>query len=179
MKIAMSPNSVFAVRYHSPKPLRTSHTRKTLDAIKKNQGAKMETEGMQLVKVKELRLNNWFINKAKLDKVREAWHHGEQELLPPVLVTKIDGELSLIDGHARTYAAFENGVSEIKAMVEDLDKIEGSRALYEHIHREGPKIGIHTIGDLGNRIVEPEEHDHFWIGYCSKWLEENEECDGV
>ena len=92
------------------------------------------------MKVNELRPNNWFINKAKLDKVREAWHQGEQKLLPPVLVTEINGELSLIDGHARTYAAFENGVSEIKAMVVELDKIEGSRALYEHIHREGPKI---------------------------------------
>ncbi|MEW6686782.1 MAG: ParB/RepB/Spo0J family partition protein [Candidatus Edwardsbacteria bacterium] len=139
----------------------------------------MKTEEVQLLKIKDLRPNNWFINKAKLDKVREAWRRGEQELLPPVLVTRIDGELSLIDGHARAYAALENGLSEIRAVVEDLDQIEGSKALYEHIHRESSKIGILTVADLGNRIVEPEEHERLWVGYCTKWLEENEEHHDV
>jgi ParB-like chromosome segregation protein Spo0J len=126
------------------------------------------------VKISELRPNNWFLNRAKLDRVRQAWRRGEQGSLPPVLVTEIGGQPSLIDGHARTYIAFENGASEIEAIVESLDEIEGSRALYEHIHREGPRIGVRHISDLAGRIVDPEEHRRLWIGYCEKWLAENE-----
>jgi hypothetical protein len=128
---------------------------------------------MQILRILDLRPNNWYINRAKLDRVREAWRAGEGYNLPPVLVTHIDGEPSLIDGHARAYAAFEKGRSEIKAIVEYLGDIEGSRKLYEHIHREGPDIGVRTVADLAGRIVEPEEHKRLWIDYCDRWLQEN------
>jgi hypothetical protein len=128
----------------------------------------------ELVRIDALRPNNWYINRAKLDRVRSAWRRGEQASLPPVLVTLIDGELSLIDGHARTYAAYENGVSEIPSIFEDLHEIEGSTALYEHIHRAGPGRGVRSIADLKSRIVDPQEHERLWIGYCRAWLLENE-----
>ncbi len=128
---------------------------------------------MTFVRLMELRPNNWYINQAKLDSVREAWKNGKSEKLPPVLVTEIDDELSLIDGHSRAFAAFENGETHINAEFCKLKMIEGSTALYKHIHREGPKQGIETIADLGNRIVSPEEHNRLWIGYCNAWLKDN------
>jgi hypothetical protein len=129
----------------------------------------------QQVTIMDLRPNNWYINQAKLDKVRQAWQCGEQDLIPPVLVSEIDGSLSLIDGHARTYAAFEMGETHIKAFFSDLKHIEGSKALYRHIHQEGPKVGIETIADLKNRIVGPKDHKRLWVGYCTKWLVENDQ----
>lgn len=129
---------------------------------------------MRFMRILDLRPNNWYINRVKLDRAREAWCGGQGENLPPVLVTHIDGELSLIDGHARTFAAFERGRSEIKVVVEELDSIEGSKMLYEHIHREGPSIGVRTIADLAGRIVEADEHRRLWIGYCERWVGENE-----
>ena len=128
----------------------------------------------RLVRIDALRPNNWTISRAKLDKVRSAWRRGEEASLPPVLVTRIDGELSLIDGHARTYAAYESGASHIHAEFEELRQIEGSTALYEHIHRDGPNRGIRSIADLGDRIVDQDEHERLWIGYCNEWLRENE-----
>lgn len=130
--------------------------------------------GTMLVRIDALRPNNWYISRAKLDRVRSAWRRGEQASLPPVLVTRIDGELSLIDGHARAYAAYENGVPEIRAVFEDLPEIEGSTALYEHIHRTGPERGIRRIADLGSRILDPHEYERLWIGYCRAWQLENE-----
>jgi hypothetical protein len=121
-----------------------------------------------------LRPNNWFINQAKLERVREAWVRGEQDQLPPVLVTEIDGEPSLIDGHARAYGAYERGMTRIQAIVERLEDIEGSKALYRHIHRQGPGTGVETIADLSDRIVAPDAHERLWIGYCERWLEDNE-----
>ncbi|NIP55706.1 MAG: hypothetical protein GWO26_27715, partial [Phycisphaerae bacterium] len=119
------------------------------------------------------RPNNWYINQAKLESVRKVWQEKTQDRLPPVLVTEIDESLSLIDGHARTYGAYEMGETHIRAVYSDLDKIGGSTALYKHIHREGQKLGIETIADLKNRIVRPEDHERLWVGYCSQWLEEN------
>lgn len=129
----------------------------------------------QRVRLMDLRPNNWFISSAKLERVRDAWRTGKQSMLPPVLVTQMDGVLSLIDGHSRACAAYENGAADIDAVVCDLDHMEGSAALYMHIHRTGPLLGIETIADLRTRIVEPDEHERLWIGYCSQWLEENEQ----
>ncbi|HHS50944.1 MAG TPA: hypothetical protein ENN07_07505 [candidate division Zixibacteria bacterium] len=127
---------------------------------------------LKLIEITKIRPNNWFINREKLDKVRKALERGTE--LPPVLVTEIDAELALIDGHSRAFAAFERGETHVLAEILDIDKIEGSRALYEHIHREGSNIGVNTIADLASRIVEPDEHRRLWIGYCESWLDENE-----
>ena len=128
---------------------------------------------MKLVKLMDLRPNNWYINQAKLDSARKAWKNGTGEKLPPVLVTEIDGELSLIDGHSRTYAALENGETHINAEFCKLEMIEGSTALYKHIHRKGPSRDIKTIADLQNHIVSPEAHKRLWVGYCAEWLQKN------
>jgi len=122
------------------------------------------------VHLHELRPNNWYLNRAKLNRVREAWATGTEGQLPPVLVTEIDGQLGLIDGHCRAYAAFERGELEIEAVFEPLDCIEGSGALYAHIHRAGPGVGVATLSDLERRIVDPPEHERLWIDYCDRWL---------
>ena len=128
---------------------------------------------MQRIRLMDLRPNNWYINRAKLDSVREVWQRGEQHNLPPVDVAHINGDLSLIDGHSRVFAALERGESHIEAVVSDIEEIEGSTALYRHIHESGRGLGIETIADLRDRILEPEEHKRLWIGYCNQWLEEN------
>jgi hypothetical protein len=56
----------------------------------------------------KLRPNNWFLDKSKLNAIRQVWGRGDQQLLPAVIVTIIDGDYSLIDGHCRAFAALEN-----------------------------------------------------------------------
>jgi diadenosine tetraphosphate (Ap4A) HIT family hydrolase len=128
---------------------------------------------IQSLELGDLRPNNWYINRDKLASVRQAWERGEGDRLPPVLVSRIDGQLSLIDGHARAYAALERGENRIQARVQALDEIEGSQALYRHIHRRGPAIGVKHITDLGERILPPDEHERLWVGYCQVWIKEN------
>lgn len=129
---------------------------------------------MEMLRLLGLRPNNWYINREKLERVRAAWENGKQDELPPVLVTDIDGELGLIDGHSRAFAAFERGETHINATIQDLENIEGSSELYRHIHREGPKLGINSVADLRDRILPPEEHRRLWTGYCNNWLAKNE-----
>ena len=126
-----------------------------------------------MVSLSGLRPNNWYINRCKLASVRKAWSEGLEDELPPVLITEIDGELALIDGHSRAYAAHENDSSSIAAEYRHLSEIEGDSRLYIHIHRAGPGRGIRTIADLADRIVSPAEHRRLWIGYCQGWLAEH------
>lgn len=130
-----------------------------------------------LVNLRELRPNNWYINREKLHRVRQAWAKGFENRLPPVLVSEIDGSLALIDGHSRAFAAYENGMVTIEAIVEKLEDIEGSIELYRFIHNSGPGLGVSTIADLVDRIVSPEEHWKLWISWCSNWLEDNQVTD--
>lgn len=130
-------------------------------------------ETHMIVDLKDLRPNNWYINRSKLDRVRDAWSEGDQDRLPPVLISEIDGTLAIIDGHSRAYAAYENGSDRINAELKELDDIEGSSALYRYIHRHGPGEGILTIADLASRIVSPEDHHSLWIEWCMEWLEQN------
>ncbi|MCD4848965.1 MAG: hypothetical protein K8R76_12330 [Candidatus Aegiribacteria sp.] len=133
----------------------------------------------RMVPLAELRPNNWYVNRAKLDRILDAWVNNEQKNLPPVLITRIDGELSLIDGHARAVAALLNGAIKIAAQFDELPMIEGSTDLYIHIHREGPDRGVERISDLIARVVEPDEHEQLWIGYCQNWLEKHEQDKDV
>ncbi len=94
-------------------------------------------------------------------------------------ITRIDGELSLIDGHARTVAALLNGAIKIAAQFDELPLIERATDLYIHIHREGPDRGVERISDLIARVVEPDEHEQLWISYCQNWLEKHEQGKDV
>jgi hypothetical protein len=128
-----------------------------------------------MFRINELRPNNWYLDRRAVDGLRAVWRRGDQHSLPPVLVARIDGVLSLIDGHARTFVAVENSETEIAAVEEELASIEGSSALYEHIHRESERLGILTIGDLRERILEPADYERKWVGYCEAWLARNRE----
>lgn len=126
------------------------------------------------VNLRRLRPNNWYLNREKLDRVRNVWRQGKQADLPPVLITTIDGELCLIDGHSRAYAAFENGCAVISAEHESLREIGGCTAHYVYVHREAVRIGLRTVADLTGRILEPEEHRRLWIEPNTEWIQRYE-----
>ena len=109
------------------------------------------------VHLDKLRPNNWYLNVKKLENIRQAWRDGKQNLLPAVLVTTIDDELSLLDGHCRAFAAWENGAQAIWSNVVSLEHISGIHDLYVIFHRQGPTLGVKKISDLGKRIYEMSE----------------------
>ena len=128
----------------------------------------------KIVPILSLRPNNWYLNRDKVAQVRLAWEKGIHQTLPLPLVTSIDGELSLIDGHSRVFVSFERGETFIKGIYKPISEIEGSTNLYTHIHRCGPAQGIRSIADLAERIISPEDHHMLWVGYCEKWLSQEE-----
>ncbi len=108
----------------------------------------------QYIELERLRPNNWFLDRTKLNRIRDAWSQGNQRLLPAVLVTIIDGEYSLIDGHCRAFVAFENGSWGILAEIAEADQVTHNINLLTIFHRQGPFIGVKCIQDLGKRIID-------------------------
>lgn len=121
----------------------------------------------------DLQPSNWYLNQAKLERIREAWASGNQADLPPVLITQINEKLCLIDGHSRAYAAYENNSQRISAIFEYLESIEGCAELYRHVYEEAQRMGLQTIADLAARILSPDDHKRLWIDYNTNWLREN------
>jgi hypothetical protein len=109
------------------------------------------------VELDRLRPNNWFLDRKKLDIVRQIWRDGKQHLLQAILVTTIDNELSLLDGHCRAFVAWENGAMDVLANIESLNRISGPRELYIVFHRQAPVVGIRHVADLGKRIYDLAE----------------------
>jgi hypothetical protein len=109
------------------------------------------------VEIDNLKPNKWFLDRKKLEIIRQVWRDGRQHLLLPILITMIDNETSLIDGHCRAFAAWENGAQEIQADIVPLDRISGSKELYVIFHRQAPSVGIRNISDLGKRIYDLAE----------------------
>lgn len=111
----------------------------------------------EYVKLKDLRPNKWFLDINKLETVRKAWRDGKQNFLPAVIVTMIDEELSLLDGHCRAFAAWENGAEFIRSDIVSLDQISsinGVREIHVIFHRHGQILGIKNVWDLGKRIYD-------------------------
>jgi hypothetical protein len=110
----------------------------------------------KFVNINGLRPNNWFLDKSKLEHIREIWSRGEQDSLPAVVVTSIDNELSLIDGHCRAFVAMENGAGGILADIVEPSQFSRNLEWLVIFHRQGPYVGVKNIHDLGKRVIDSE-----------------------
>jgi hypothetical protein len=109
------------------------------------------------VEISELRPTYWHLDRKKLEAVLEVWRRGEESLLPPILVTTIDNEVTLIDGHCRAYVALINGETYILASWENIEKAETNCHLFKNFHQKCLGQGIMTIKDLEKRIFDLAE----------------------
>ena len=112
----------------------------------------------KLVLLTDLRPSNWFLNKVKVESIRYVWNKGQQNTLPPVLISEIDAQLALIDGNTRAFVAWEKGQKLISAIQKELSEIDNNELLYKYLHRRGPKNGIVSICNLAGRILEPKDY---------------------
>jgi hypothetical protein len=106
-----------------------------------------------------LRPNNWFLDRNKLDRIREIWRDGNQGSLPAVEVILIDNEFSLIDGHCRAFVAMENGAGGIMAEIKEPAQLSQNLDWLIIFHRQGPYIGVKNLRDLGKRIIDFKSSD--------------------
>jgi hypothetical protein len=107
------------------------------------------------VEISKLRPTVWYLERKKLEIIREVWRRGEESLLPPKLVTNIENNITLIDGHCRAYIALINGATYIHAFLKNISKTEYNCCLFKDFNRKCIDRGILTIQDLETRIFDP------------------------
>lgn len=122
------------------------------------------------IEILKLKPNNWFLNSDKISKMRKIYKKKKNSVLPPILISKIHDEYSIIDGHSRAFVAWENGKQFINAEIQDLESIEGSSMLYKYIHDNSSLMGINKISDLQGKILNEEEHKVKWCQLCTSML---------
>lgn len=122
--------------------------------------------------IRDLIPNNFYINKEKLEKIRNIYSEDKNPVFPPVLVGIINGEYALIDGHSRTMAAFENGKKFIYAQIHPIEEVPGPTKLYLTIHNKSKEIGLESIENLQDRIIPNCKYEVLWLKYCDDLLKE-------
>lgn len=128
---------------------------------------------MKLNLVKEVEImklipNNLYLNGDKIEKIKKGYDRNKILCLPPILVGIIDNEMALIDGHSRTWVAYNNGKTTIKAIIQPIEEMGDCEELYRRIHEIAKENKILDISCLSNRIVYGEEHEEKWVGFCNE-----------
>ena len=127
---------------------------------------------LQWLDLAELVPNNLFLNGDKVERLRAVSVEDFEERIPPVIVSRIDGQYALIDGHSRAYCAFEKGLHQIRARMYPLEQVGGSPSLYRRIHELAISSGITDVGKLSDRFLYGQNHRDKWVAYCDSLLAE-------
>jgi hypothetical protein len=106
-----------------------------------------------------------YISTLKLAWIRHYLDLSRPESLEPVPVVRLRGKTVYADGHTRAFAAFSAGLAELPAYW-DADELDW--AAYEICVRWCERAGIHTIADLGGRVVSPDVYQDLWLDRCAR-----------
>lgn len=106
-----------------------------------------------------------YINAQKLQAVQENLAGKNDHNPDPLPVLEMDGNLVLTDGHTRALAAGLSGITKIQ-VYHDEDDID--LELYRICVDWCLNAGIHSVFDLKNRIIKPEDYQQLWLDRCKK-----------
>jgi len=124
---------------------------------------------IEFIEIDKLIPNNLYLNGDKIEKLSNVLASEFDNIIPPVLVTIIAGEYSLIDGHSRAYRAMTLGKDRIKAIVKPLEVI-GMEKVYKRILEIAKSKNLYNVGMMKDRILFGKEHEKKWVGFCSKLM---------
>jgi len=121
------------------------------------------------MKLDSIQPSQLYISSEKLEVVMRKFKPSKILSCKPIPVKKLEGQVVLVDGHTRTFAAFLFGLSEIPVYWEneELDWDE-----YEICVKWCKEEGIHTISDLKNRVVSHKDYKVLWLDRCGKMQRE-------
>jgi len=124
-----------------------------------------------VMKLDEIQPSQLFISSEKLSQVMRGFDLRGPESLEPIPVKKLRGQVIFTDGHTRAFAAFLNGLSEVRVF---WDEDELDWEAYEICVEWCKQEGIYTIADLEARVVAPGEYEVLWHKRCEEMQQELE-----
>ncbi|MFW9808045.1 MAG: hypothetical protein ACFFE6_01585 [Candidatus Thorarchaeota archaeon] len=110
-----------------------------------------------------------YISQTKLNTVLEAIEQNQTQMLEPIPIKEIDGDLVSTDGHTRAVAWLLSGNEYVDVEWEDEDlDWEAYRICVQWCKAEG----ITTIVDLKQRVISHENYEVLWYGRCKQMQED-------
>ncbi len=107
-----------------------------------------------------------YLSKVKLDRVAKSF--DEYDSYGDIFVIDYKDCVYSVDGHHRLYHLYNRGVREVQVVCETSDN---SNVLYQKLADEANQLGLKTIADLRERILESEEeYQSLWIDRCQRIL---------
>jgi hypothetical protein len=106
-----------------------------------------------------------YISTEKLAETMKAFNPSSRRSLELIPIKKLSGDIILVDGHTRAFAAFLQGLSEVPVYweYEELDW-----EAYELCVKWCKDEGIRTIADLKNRVVSKDDYESLWLNRCAR-----------
>ena len=120
-----------------------------------------------LYNIYELGISQIYLSSKKLENIRQ-WFSIDMSLFQPIEIYNFNGKLRIVDGHSRAFIAWENGVTEIPAILSDNEIVtsELGQLQYEQDRIWCERFGLNDISDLQNRIISHEDYENLWIDRC-------------
>jgi len=121
------------------------------------------------MKLLDIQPSQLYINRNKLESVKQRYSPLRIDSLPPIPVKKNRDNIFFTDGHTRAFAALLEGFKEILVVWED---VELDWEMYEICINWCKEEKIFNISDLKEKVVDNDRYKALWIDRCEK-LEDN------
>ena len=109
-----------------------------------------------------------YISAEKLAAIEAAWDATDPGALPPIPIKVMDGRLMVTDGHTRGVALVRAGYEEAWAIWE---AEEWDWEAYRICVQWCLGVGISSMLDLTDRIVDPATYRRLWLDRCHRMHE--------
>ncbi|MBZ9636491.1 hypothetical protein [Clostridium sp. FP1] len=111
----------------------------------------------------EIQPSQLYVNSMKLQKVLSWFKPEDINSYEAIPIKKLNNKIIFTDGHTRAYAAYLNGINEIKVYwdEDDLDW-DAYQICVDWCINEN----INSIVDLEKRIISDEEYKVLWLQKC-------------
>lgn len=117
-----------------------------------------------LMKLEKIQPSQLFINSGKLSQVMKEFDPLRIETLRAIPVKKLGDNIVFTDGHTRAFAAYLNGVSEVKVFWDEDDLDWEAYAICVEWCKE---VEVYTIAGLKDRVINDEEYEVLWRERCT------------
>lgn len=116
-----------------------------------------------MMRLDNLQPSQLFISSEKLSRIESRFDPQRLDLLEPIPVKELDGQVILTDGHTRALLAHMSGHTEIPAYWDE-DQLDWDAYRICIAWCRGAQIS--TVADLLDRVLGPEAYQTLWIERC-------------
>ncbi len=111
----------------------------------------------------DIQPSQFYLSRLKLERVQSWFRPHDLSNFTPCPVYLLNGRVIFTDGHTRAYAAYKAGLRQIP-LVWETDRLSWEQ--YQKCVDSCLLHSVHSVADLENRILTPEDYETKWLDWC-------------